>query len=192
MLKFTKYFLSFLVVELVLNAAPIRAESRFQQLTPQPILFDFKYESDASPGEKGQQHNIKDKMGKVVILHFWGTNCPPCVAEMPHLDHFQTRFSEEDVEVVAIANDSIPGRVTRFFKDMGIHSLKPYVGSQSKQFKIQAIPTTFIINRKGEVVAKILGAVNWGDTKIQSYIESYVTGDGPQSPFATKLANLFN
>lgn len=114
---------------------------------------------------KGEKFTLKDLKGKKVFLNFWTTWCPPCQEEMPQIERFyQTYGKTFNVEVVAV-------NITD--QDSGVDVIKEFVdyyqltfpivldekGDVSKKYKVLTIPTSFIIDEKGNIIKEIIGPV---------------------------------
>ena len=113
----------------------------------------------------GQPVKLSDFEGKVVLLNFWATWCPPCRDEIPDLVSLQQQYSPRGLVVVGIAMDGKGAAIVQpFAKKMEINY--PLVIGDQKTAEayggIEALPTTFIIDRKGNVVAQQKGAVDRG------------------------------
>ncbi len=119
-------------------------------------------------------HNLSDYKGKVVLLNFWATWCNPCVHEMPVLEKLAKSMIGKDVEILAVSIDSKGAPVVQeFYKEMGIEDLSIYLdtkGKAFKDFKLQALPTTMVIDRKGMVVAKVMGEIDWDSDEVRKYL----------------------
>lgn len=111
----------------------------------------------------GQAINLSQTQGKVVLVDFWATSCPGCVEEMPLLVRTYERYKDKGVELVAVAmNYDKPAYVANFVTRYQL----PFTvaidtsGAAAKAFgNVQLTPTSFIINRKGKIVAQKIG--NW-------------------------------
>jgi peroxiredoxin len=109
----------------------------------------------------GKAVKLADFKGKVVLLNFWATWCPPCRAEIPDLVSLQQQYSPQGLVVIGVALDEGgAARVRPFVKKFGIEY--PVVIGNQKIAQayggIDAVPTTFVIDRKGTVVAEQKGA----------------------------------
>lgn len=97
---------------------------------------------------------------KVVILDFWDTWCPPCRAEIPHFIEIYSDYKDKGVLIIGIAfaREGVE-KVKSFCEENGINY--PILIANNEVVKsyggISAIPTTFIINKKGEIVEKVIG-----------------------------------
>ncbi len=120
-------------------------------------------------------HNLSDYKGKVVLLNFWATWCAPCVAEMPALDNLAKSMIGKDVEIMTVSID-FKGMeaIKEFYRDNDINNLPILMDSKGKAFsstlKLQVLPTTLVIDRKGMVVGKIMGEIDWDSDAVRKYL----------------------
>ncbi len=115
------------------------------------------------PTLDGETFNIDDHVGeKVMIIDFWATWCPPCRAEIPGFVRLFEKYREKGLLIVGISLDrggNAESVVRNFMKEYNVN-YPIMMGNEEvvKKFGgIRAIPTTFIINKKGEIVEKIIG-----------------------------------
>ena len=125
----------------------------------------------------GNEINLKDYHGKLVILNFWATWCSPCRKEMPSLDNLYQNNNFKNLEVFAV-NMEQPNttKTKKFFTDLNIQKLKiffDYNLNFVKEFKLRGVPTTILINKKGEEFARIVGEVNFMDKKFVKWLSKY-------------------
>ncbi|MEN3043952.1 MAG: TlpA disulfide reductase family protein [Candidatus Hydrothermales bacterium] len=111
----------------------------------------------------GYIFNLSEHLGKkVIIIDFWATWCPPCRAEIPGFVRLYEKYKEQGLLIVGISLDMGENAleiVRNFSKEYNIN-YPVMMGDRETVNKfggIRAIPTTFIINRKGEIVEKIVG-----------------------------------
>ncbi|MDP2921989.1 MAG: TlpA disulfide reductase family protein [Candidatus Omnitrophota bacterium] len=108
----------------------------------------------------GAETKLSDLKGKVIILDFWATWCPPCRAEIPHFISLYDQYRNKGLEIIGIAMDNNPKRVLPdFIKDNGI-SYPILLGHQDVYDLyggIPVLPTTFIIDKEGNVRKKYIG-----------------------------------
>ncbi len=97
--------------------------------------------------------------GKVVILDFWATWCPPCRAEIPHFIALYSAYKSKGFEMVGLAVGEEPDVVRQFAQQNGInYSLAVTQGQVERAYGgIRGIPTTFVIDKKGRIVKKYVG-----------------------------------
>jgi thiol-disulfide isomerase/thioredoxin len=108
----------------------------------------------------GKTVSLADFKGKVVVLDFWATWCPPCRAEIPHFIELQNELKDKGVTIVGVSLDSTgPADVAQFAKTNGMNY--PIVMGDEKTATAygadQGIPTTVVIDAKGNIVATHLG-----------------------------------
>ncbi|WP_342537074.1 redoxin domain-containing protein [Sporosarcina sp. FSL K6-3508] len=135
------------------------AEEGLEQYSPAP---DFTLKTLA-----GETVTLSELKGKKVILNFWATWCPPCKAEMPHMESFYSKLTDEDqVELIAV-------NVTESEK-LGISEVENFVKSYKLSFPIPldktaevtrmygvfSMPTTFMIDTKGRIAQKVIGPLD--------------------------------
>jgi cytochrome c biogenesis protein CcmG/thiol:disulfide interchange protein DsbE len=106
----------------------------------------------------GRSVSLADFKGKVVILDFWATWCPPCKREIPDFIKLQSEYGSKGVQIVGIALDQ-PNKVQAFVKDNGMN-YPVLLGTDEVAAHyggVEAIPTTFIIDKHGKIVTKYEG-----------------------------------
>ncbi len=114
---------------------------------------------------KGQKIGLSDFRGKVVMIHFWATWCPPCVEEMPTLDKLYRELKNKDFALLAVSVDEDgSGAVGAFLKKNGIEI--PVLLDERKAisglYGTYKLPETFVVDRRGLVRHKIIGPRDWG------------------------------
>jgi peroxiredoxin len=106
----------------------------------------------------GKSVSLSDFKGKVVILDFWATWCPPCKKEIPDFIELQKQYGSQGVQIVGIALDQ-PDKVKAFVQQNGIN-YPVLLGNDAITVKyggIDGIPTTFVIDKKGKIINRFEG-----------------------------------
>jgi thiol-disulfide isomerase/thioredoxin len=116
--------------------------------------------------------------GQVLIVNFWASWCTTCTSEMVELDELQKEYRKRPLKVIAISED-FKGieAVKEFYKKYNITLLDAYIDQKSKLFKefeIIGLPTSFIVDDKNQIVARINGRINLHDEKILKLIEKHL------------------
>ncbi len=111
----------------------------------------------------GKMFRLSEHRGRPVVLDFWATWCAPCRASMPHLAGVQQRYSGEGLVVLGLSVDEEgPAVVRRFGERLKIRFRLAMADEKllDQYGPIRQIPTTFFINRKGEVVRRTVGYID--------------------------------
>lgn len=119
----------------------------------------------------GEEFKLSDYKGKVVMLNFWGTWCPPCRKEIPDLVNLQKKYNKDGLEIVGITlNSGSVADIQKFATKYNINytiltdiknnetQAVTYLYGQAIGQSISSIPTTLIIDREGYIVKGYLGA----------------------------------
>ena len=125
----------------------------------------------------GNEVNLDNYHGKLIIVNFWATWCAPCKEEMPLLDKLYQDNNFKNLVVFAV-NMEQPNitKTKKFFTDLNIQKLEIFFDSNLnfvKQLKLRGVPTTVLINKKGEEFARIIGEVNFQDKKFLKWLLKY-------------------
>jgi peroxiredoxin len=123
---------------------------------------------------EGKKLDLSKTKGKLVLIHFWATWCPPCVEEVPALSRFWERYKgRDDIELYAISVDKDWKTIDAFSKK-NPNRLPLYIdptASTAKRFGTTQYPETYIVNKNGRVLERIPGAVSWDDPEVRKRIE---------------------
>jgi thiol-disulfide isomerase/thioredoxin len=109
----------------------------------------------------GRVWSLEDRRGKVLVVNYWATWCPPCRAETPSLVNLATDLSPRGLEVVGISLDESPEVIPPFVEAFKVPYpiLVPPRGSPLTA-EIHSIPTTLLIDKQGRVAKRYEGAVS--------------------------------
>lgn len=112
--------------------------------------------------------------GKVVLLNFWATWCPPCRDEMPSMVELHKRLHAGGLEIVAASVDKDMGKLNSFVREYGLpfQVLKDMDKVVSLGYGVVRYPETFLIDRTGKVRFHLIGAVNWTDPTVLKAIQT--------------------
>lgn len=126
---------------------------------------------------KGRAINSADLRGKVVIVNFWATWCPPCRAEIPDLIKLQNKYRDQ-VVILGISEDEGPvGEVEAFVAEQKMnYPVALTTPALRKIFRgVTALPTTFVLDRDGKIVQKHVGLLNAQMTELETQVLSGLT-----------------
>ncbi len=121
------------------------------------------------PGLDGKKVRLSDYKGKVVLVNIWATWCPPCVDEMPSMEKLYRKFKEQNFEILAVSIDESGSKaVAPFMKKnrLTFPALIDSDGTIKSAYRIAAIPESFIIDKQGVLVKKIVGPLDWADPQV--------------------------
>lgn len=110
----------------------------------------------------GQVRKLSDLKGRVTLINFWATSCSTCVKEMPDLIATHQKFHAKGLETLAVAMEyDPPAYVMQFVESRKLPFIvaMDHTGELAKAFgPVQLTPTTFVVNKKGEIVKQYIGA----------------------------------
>ena len=129
--------------------------------TPAP---DFTF-----PGLDEKMVSLFDYRGKVVLVNIWATWCPPCVEEMPSMEKLYRKFKGQNFEILAVSIDE-PGleAVAPFMKksNLTFPALIDSEGTIKAVYGVTGIPESFIVDKQGILIKKIVGPVDWASPAV--------------------------
>jgi cytochrome c biogenesis protein CcmG, thiol:disulfide interchange protein DsbE len=121
---------------------------------------------------QGDPVSLVDFRGRVILVNLWATWCPPCKAEMPALESFYRKHKEQGFTIVAVNDGDPTSDVIQFVADYGLTFpvwLDPTYIATEQAFKTLSLPSSFVINRQGNIVLTWIGGIN------KKNLEQYVT-----------------
>lgn len=121
----------------------------------------------------GRKIDLSKEKGRIVVIHFWATWCPPCVDEIPELSKFWEQYKgRDDIALYAISVDK-DWKIVDTFSQMHPNDLPFYRDPESataKRFGTTQFPETYITNRAGRVLYRIQGGIQWADPEVKERI----------------------
>ncbi|SFU38664.1 Thiol-disulfide isomerase or thioredoxin [Pustulibacterium marinum] len=132
--------------------------------------FDYDFRLQTLNGEQVKFNNFK---GNVVIVNFWATWCPPCIAEMPSLQNLYNDYGDK-VAFLFISNEE--SSVIASFLQKHEYDLPVYQNLQKVPSKLghSSIPTTYLIDKNGSIVINKTGAADWNSGKTRSLLDELI------------------
>lgn len=117
---------------------------------------------------KGQTHDLSVHRGRKVLVNFWASWCPPCVKEIPSLGRLQQAFSPDEFLVLSVDVGESPERVQAFLQKVPAEFpvLLDPAGQSVHPWKVQAFPTSYLVDRQGRIRYGYFGALEWDDPEI--------------------------
>lgn len=118
-----------------------------------------------------QQATLSKFRGKVVVLNFWATWCPPCIEEMPSLVAMQLRMKDK-VTVLAVSTDEDAAAYQRFTEQhtSGLLTIRDADRKSAELYGTFRYPETYVIDSNGVLRRKFIGPVDWTKPEIIDYL----------------------
>ena len=122
----------------------------------------------------GKNQTLSALKGQVVFLNFWATWCGPCRIEMPSMEAVYQRLKEKGFTILAVNLGEQADAVSAFMREHNLTFPAALDGSgkTGMQYGAQAIPTTYIIDRRGLIVSRLVGSIDWNQEKIIAAFEA--------------------
>jgi peroxiredoxin len=126
---------------------------------------------------KGDYVRLSDYRGKAVFLNIWATWCPPCREEMPSMESLYRRLKGRDFEMLTVSIDQEGGKVVRPFVAKNGLTFPVLLDPEKKTYRlygVTGVPESFIIDKNGVIVKKIIGAQNWVKKEWLDYFDRLI------------------
>ena len=131
------------------------------------------------PSLAGGEVDLASQRGKVVVLNFWATWCPPCVAEMPSLERLHRALAPEGLSVVTVSTDEDEAELRRFVAEraLTLPVLKDPGGRVAAgEYRTTGYPETFVLDRDGRVLQHVVGPAEWDSAERLAYFRGLLEG----------------
>lgn len=125
---------------------------------------------------RGGDRSLDDVRGKVALINFWASWCPPCVHEIPSMNRLAATFSRDDFEIVSINFKEEPSHILQFMEKVQVDFpvLIDPQGQTSDAWKVFAFPSSFLIDREGRIRYSINTAIEWDTAEPTALIEALI------------------
>ena len=124
----------------------------------------------------GKEHSLKQYRGKIVLINFWATWCPPCIKEMPSMENLYVSLRSRSFVVLAINQWEDDERVFEFMGQLKSIPTFPILfdhdSKVSDSFGVQGLPSSYIVDKKGRIVYRAKGGRDFNHPKIVNIIKS--------------------
>ncbi|MBH26163.1 MAG: hypothetical protein CMG72_01140 [Candidatus Marinimicrobia bacterium] len=123
---------------------------------------------------EGNEFSLRNFENKVLFINYWATWCNPCLAEMPSMAELYNQYKENNnIVFLYLSKEDADTIIDYIPKDDSLGQLPIYkVVTDDDLFSTRGIPTTFIVNRNGEIVIKDVGSAVWNDQSVVDYLDN--------------------
>ncbi|GMO52738.1 MAG: hypothetical protein Ta2G_10740 [Termitinemataceae bacterium] len=159
------------------DAIPAALANAFKQAGITVLNQSEKTTDFTVPLLNGGSQQLSALRGKVVIFNMWATWCPPCRAEMPSMEVLYQKYKNMGLEILAVDGGESAQTVARYINankftfPIGLDTR----GTITQAYETGYIPTSYIINRQGNIVAKIVGSIRWDTENVYKVFELLLT-----------------
>ncbi|MCP4405380.1 MAG: TlpA family protein disulfide reductase [bacterium] len=192
--KLTPFFIIFILVVFL-------AQRRENTLLPAPEIDIISAELRRSEQSdfrltnlSGKAVGTEDFRGRVLLLNFFETWCPPCRDEMPTLEALYQRYKDRGLTVIAVAGDTHGRKIVEpFVKEFGM-SFPVLLDSNhrvNKQYRIRGIPAVFLLDRQGRIVGNFVGGADWSSDTAYGLIDRLLQ-EAPRSGLQVPLEGFLH
>jgi len=132
------------------------------------------------PDLKGNVHTLDEYRGRVVLVNFWASWCPPCIQEMPALERLQQVMDEQPFDILAINVGEQKYRVWKFVKlvNFNLPVLLDERKNTFNEWGLSVLPTSFLFDRKGNIRYRVVGDVEWDSKEVIALVEALINEEG--------------
>ena len=124
-------------------------------------------------------YSLKDFHGKVLLINFWATWCPPCRREMPSMERLYQTMKDTDFIVIAINQFESPDHVFSYMGELGTDPSFPILfdleSKVSEAYKVAGIPTTYLVDKFGKVRYRAIGGREFDHPEVEKIIRALLT-----------------
>ena len=123
---------------------------------------------------EGVTHRLSDYRGKVLIINFWATWCPPCRAEMPSMQRAWEKLQQEDIVMLAIDVGEDEDTIFQFTANYPVDFplLMDRDSAVVTKWPVRGLPTTFVVDPQGRLVYRAIGGREWDDAELMAQVRA--------------------
>ncbi len=125
----------------------------------------------------GKEVKLSTLRGKVVVLNFWATWCPPCREEIPSMMRLNQAMAGKPFQMLAVSEDEGGKNAVESYFSKSKTMLPALLDTDQKvgqRYGLTGVPETFVIDAKGVILKKVIGAMDWSDPGVISFLDSAI------------------
>jgi thiol-disulfide isomerase/thioredoxin len=157
-------------------AAAEELSHSFARIDPPLSVPDFSL-----PDMDGELHALQDYRGKVVLINFWATWCPPCRREMPALEQLYSKFADQAFAVLAVNQWEDADHVFAYMGDLNVIPSFPILfdpeSKVSADFGVKGLPTSFLLDQQGRVLFRAVGGRDFDHPEVEQTIRNLLAAE---------------
>lgn len=141
------------------------------------INFTFAAPKFSLPDMNGKIHKSSDYYGKVVLISFWASWCPPCRKEMPSLARLSEKLPKDKIEVLAVNVGDSEEKIESFLKRIDNPALKILTNKNSSvmgEWFLRGLPVSYVLDQKGNIKLGAIGGLEWDTPEIEKKLLALV------------------
>lgn len=162
-----------LVFGVLLVALQARADGLLRPLESPRTVSDFDL-----PGIDGGRHGLEDYRGRYLLVNFWAVWCTPCRREMPSMQRAYSRLQSDRFEMLAVHVGPNLEQARAYAMDLGLNfPILVDAEMELSDWKVIGLPTTFLLDRRGRIVAEAVGERDWDSPELLRQIEDYLAAE---------------
>lgn len=122
---------------------------------------------------RGTRHQMVESLGRVTLVNFWATWCPPCVHEIPSMNRLAAAYDEDEFAIVSINFREDPEHILQFMNEVDVDFpvLMDEDGAVSRDWGVFAFPSSFILDREGQIRYSVNTAIEWDTEAVRAVID---------------------
>ena len=120
----------------------------------------------------GKKHALSEFRGKVLLVNFWASWCPPCVHEIPSMTRLKDSFMDHNFDILAVNLGEDKASIETFLQQHPVNFpvLLDPGQTQPKQWKVFAFPTSYLLDKNGRIRYSVAGGIDWNEPEIQQIV----------------------
>ncbi|MDB4470850.1 TlpA family protein disulfide reductase [Deltaproteobacteria bacterium] len=128
---------------------------------------------------QGQKVSLADMRGKVVILNFWATWCPPCREEMPSMEMLYRKYKDQGLVILAVNTEKDGANLVKNFLQKTPYTFPILLDTAAEvqnRYNVYRFPETYVLDRNGNVAERVTGAIDWTSEQTVKLMKTLLNG----------------